>query len=330
MPSDDRVVISVGDLKFRLVPGWPGVPQAGEFVEVAGVTVDSSDRVYVFNRGERPVMVFESDGRFVDSWGGDVFTRAHNVTAGPDDSLYLVDVADHTVRKTTTGGDMLMTLGNANEPSDTGVTTDYRTIKYGGPPFNQPTKVALNAEGDLFVSDGYLNARVHRFTPEGKLVNSWGEPGAGPGEFNLSHALAISPDGRVFVCDRENSRMQVFTQDGDFLDQWNDVSRPCDAFFGPDGLLYVAELGHKAGLGLAAPTDNPGIPSMSVWTADHELVGRWGEDDHMAPGSFFAPHGIAIDSQGSLYVGEVTVSGDAGRGTIPGDYRSLQKFERVS
>ncbi|MFP6679586.1 MAG: peptidyl-alpha-hydroxyglycine alpha-amidating lyase family protein [Dehalococcoidia bacterium] len=322
-------IVAAGDMKFRVVPGWPG-PDGQKFREVAGVAVDSQGLVYVFNRGTNPVMVFEPDGTLHDEWGSDLFTRAHNITIGPDDLVYAVDVAEHLVTKTTTSGEVLMTIGNKGQPSDTGITTDYRTITHGGAPFNQPTKAALNADGDIFVSDGYGNSRVHRFGSDGTLKLSWGEPGTADGEINLSHAVAVSPDGRVYVCDRENSRLQVFTQEGEHLDTWNEVSRPCDVFIGPDGLVYVAELGHKGGLSLAAPTDNPGIPSMSIWTVDHELVGKWGSDDIFEPGSFFSPHGIAIGPDNSLYVGEVTVSGDAGRGSFGEDYRSIQKFERVA
>ncbi|MCH7906703.1 MAG: hypothetical protein IIB26_04655, partial [Chloroflexi bacterium] len=114
-------IVSAGDMKFRVVPGWPG-PEGAEFREVAGVAVDSQGLVYVFNRGERPVMVFEPDGTLHDAWGGDIFTRAHNITIGPDDSIYAVDVADHTVRKTTLSCEVLMTIGTPDRPSDTGVT----------------------------------------------------------------------------------------------------------------------------------------------------------------------------------------------------------------
>ncbi len=223
-----------------------------------------------------------------------------------------------------------MTIGTPGTPSDTGATSDYRTVTHGGDPFHQPTKAVLNSAGEIFVSDGYLNARVHHFAADGSHINSWGEPGTEPGNFNLCHAVAINDAGTVFVCDRENSRLQLFDQSGNFLEEWTDVSRPCDVYVGPTGLIYVAELGHKAGLALAMPTDNPGVPSMSIWTADHQLIGRWGTDDMLAPGSFFAPHGIAIDSAGSIYVGEVTVSGDAGLGNIPSDFRTIQKFEVVA
>ncbi|NQW18259.1 MAG: hypothetical protein HQ478_12320 [Chloroflexi bacterium] len=322
-------LIQAGDLTLRVDPNWPDLSKGPKLVEVAGVAVDSKNRVYVFNRGDHPMAIFEPDGTFIGSWGEDIFNRAHNVFIGPDDSVYAVDAGDHTTRKFTTEGELLMTLGTPNVPSDTGVTDDYRTIKYGGPPFNVPTKAVLNKDGDLFVSDGYKNARVHRFTADGELVNSWGEPGEAQGHFDLCHSLTIHPDGTVIVCDRENSRLQLFDQDGTFLEEWTDLSRPCDVYIGPDGLIYVAELGHKGGLSLAKPTDNPGIPSVSIWTRDHERVGIWGDDDFTLPGAFFCPHGIAIDGDGSIYVAEVTVSGDAGRGVIPDDLACIQKFEVV-
>ena len=324
-------LIQAGDLTLRVDPSWPDLPGGMDLVEVAGVAVDSKNRVYVFNRGDQPMAIFEPDGTFVDSWGGDIFTRAHNVFIGPDDSVYAVDAGDHTTRKLTPDGKVLMTLGTPGVPSDTGATTDYRTIEQSAGPFYTPTKAVLNNDGDLFVSDGYMNARVHRFKADGELVNSWGEPGEAQGHFDLCHSLTIHPDGTVIVCDRENSRLQLFDQDGNFLEEWNDVSRPCDVYIGPkDGLIYVAELGHKGGMSLAKPTDNPGIPSVSIWTRDHTLVGKWGDDDFTLPGAFFSPHGIAIDGDGSIYVGEVTVSGDAGKGLIPDDLACIQKFEVVS
>ena len=325
-----ETLIDAGDIKLRHVPHWPNLNGCPDLVEVAGVAIDSKDRVFVFNRGDHPMAMFDPDGAQLGSWGEGVSTRAHNVFIGPDDSVYAVDVGDHSVRKFTADGDLLMTVGTPGTPSDTGATTDYRTVTHGGDPFHQPTKAVLNKAGEIFVSDGYMNARVHHFSAGGTLIKSWGEPGTGPGDFNLCHAVAIDPSGTVYVCDRENSRLQLFDQSGTFLEEWTDVSRPCDVYIGPTGLIYIAELGHKAGLAVAMPTDNPGVPCMSIWTADHELVGRWGTDDILAPGSFFAPHGIAIDSAGSIYVGEVTVSGDAGRGTIPAGYRTIQKFEVVA
>src|SRR5262249_26447339 len=146
--------------------------------EVAGVATDSQDRVYVFNRGDHPLMVFNRDGTFVKSWGEGLFKRPHGIIIGPDDSVYCTDDFDHTVRKFTPDGRLLMTLGTSGQPSDTGATSvDFRTILRAGPPFHYPANVALSPEGNIFVSDGYGNARIHKFSSDGRLLSSWGEPG---------------------------------------------------------------------------------------------------------------------------------------------------------
>src|SRR5262249_5651506 len=161
-----------------------------------------------------------------------------------------VDDGNHTVRKFTPQGELLLTLGTAGVPSDTGYvgpqpgisgSTLLGTIKRGGPPFNCPTNLAFAPNGEFYVSDGYGNARVHRFTPDGTLLQSWGEPGAEPGQFNLPHGIAVHPDQRVFVADRENDRIQIFSPDGGFLDQWLDVQRPTQLLIGADGVVHVAE-----------------------------------------------------------------------------------------
>src|SRR4029077_13600819 len=129
--------------------------------------------VYVFSRGEHPLMVFDRDGTFLTSWDDKAFNRPHGITVGPDDAVYCTDDRDHTVRKFTPDGRLLLTLGTSGKPSDTGATsTDFRTIRRAGPPFHYPTNLALSPEGDLYVSDGYGNARVHKFSADGQLLFS--------------------------------------------------------------------------------------------------------------------------------------------------------------
>src|SRR4029077_310489 len=128
---------------------------------------------------------------------------------------------DHTVRRFTPEGTLLLTLGRSGQPSDNGIAgNDYRTIRRAGPPFHRPTNMALAEDGAIYVTDGYGNARVHKFAPNGRLLLSWGEPGGGPGQFNLPHGIAVDRDGRVYVADRENSRVQVFTPEGEYLTEW--------------------------------------------------------------------------------------------------------------
>lgn len=309
---------------------WAQVPGGWSGTEAAAVAVDSKDRVFVFVRGQRPVMVFNRDGTFVNAWGEGLFARPHGICIGPDDAVYCTDDVDHTVRKFTPDGQLLLTLGTRDKAADTGATSvDYRTIRRAGPPFHYPTNVALSAEGELYVSDGYGNARVHRFSPDGKLLYSWGEPGSGPGQFHLPHGVAVDQQGRVYVADRENSRIQIFSADGKYLSQWTDLARPCQVFIDSAGLVYVAELGFRAGMwpGVAAPgADAPG-GRVSIFDHRGELQARWGGGlNPCTPGDFFAPHDICVDSHGDLYVAEVVLSAGGNRGLVSPDCHTLQKF----
>src|SRR5262249_34032974 len=156
------------------------------------------------NRGEHPVIVFGEAGAYQFSWGEGLITRAHGIFIDPEDMVYLVDDAGHTVRKFTPDGRLLMTPGTPGPPSGTRAkSSDYRTIRHAGPPFCYPTNLARAADGTLFIADGYGNARVHHFSADGRLLASWGEPGTGPGQFQVPHGIAVSRDGRVFVADRE-------------------------------------------------------------------------------------------------------------------------------
>ncbi len=320
------------EVSFEADERWAKLPPGWSWTEVAAVATDSRDRVFVFNRGEHPVMVFNRDGSFVTSWGEGVFARAHGITIGPDDAVYCTDDLDHTVRKFTPDGTLLMTLGTSGRPSETGATSiDFRTIRHAGPPFYFPTNVALSAAGEIYVTDGYGNARVHKFSPDGRLLLSWGEPGTGPGQFRVPHGIAVDRHGTVFVADRENSRIQLFSADGKFLDERPDIARPCQVAFDAAGNLFVAELGYRAGMwpGTLPPSPNATGGRVSVFDSRGELLTRWGGGDNpTAPGDFFAPHDICIDSHGDVYVAEVVMSAGGNRGLVAPDCHSLQKFNR--
>ncbi len=313
---------------------WAQVPAGWTWNEVTAVAIDSRDRVFVFNRGEHPVIVFRRDGSFVTSWGEGEFARPHGITIGPDDMVYCTDDLDHTVKKFTPEGKLLLTLGTSGKPSNTGATSiDYRTIRHAGEPFYFPTNVALSADGEIFVTDGYGNARVHKFSPEGRLLLSWGEPGSGPGQFHVPHGIAIDREGTVFVADRENSRIQLFSPDGKFLSERTDIARPCQVTFDAAGHLFVAELGYRSGMwpGTTAPTPHATGGRVSVFDSAGQLLARWGGGENpTAPGDFFAPHDIRVDSHGDVYVAEVVMSAGGNRGLVDPTCHSLQKFTRLS
>lgn len=330
--STSSPLVGEGSFKYLARDHWAQRPEGFTWTEVTAVACDSQDRVLVFNRGEHPVMVFDRQGRFLRSWGEGVFARPHGITIGPDDAVYCTDDLGHTVRKFSAEGELLFTLGTPDRPSDTGATSiDYRTIRYPGPPFNFPTNVALGAAGEIYVSDGYGNARIHEFTPAGELVRSWGAPGAGRGEFQVPHGIAVDRAGRIHVADRENNRVQIFSAQGVWLAERTDVIRPCQVTFDREGRLYVAELGYRSGMwpGTSAPSPEAPGGRVSIFSPEGERLARWGGGENpTAAGDFYAPHDIRVDSHGDIYVSEVVWSAGGRRGLVAPDCHSLQKFER--
>lgn len=336
-----RAIVGTGEFRYEAQADWAKLPEGWSFVEVVGVANDSRDRVYVFNRGEHPVIVFEPDGSFVRSWGEGLFVHPHGITIGPDDSLYFTDDHGHCVRKYSPDGELLLTLGTPGRPSETGIKgLDYRTIRQPAGPFNLPTNVALSATGDIYVTDGYGNCRVHRFTAAGTLLQSWGEPGSGPGQFNLPHGIAIDRAGRVYIADRENNRIAIFSEDGEYLSEWTGIARPCDIFFDDKERAFIAEVGHRAGL--FPWTEVPPSPvgqgagegvrggNISVFNISGGLLARWGGGENPCDaGDFYAPHGICIDRHGAIYLGEVVMSAGGYAGKVPATCHSLQKFAPV-
>ena len=204
---------------------------------------------------QHPMCVFDRDGNFLRSWGEGVFRRAHGVHMAPDDTLWLTDDGDHTVRHCTLDGKVLLTLGVP------GVPKPYMS----GEPFHRCTHTALSPQGDLYVSDGYGNSRVHKYSPDGTLLRSWGEPGTDPGQFNIAHNICCDAEGWVYVADRENHRVQVFDGNGKYEAQWNNMHRPSGLYLEPraQGRFYVGEVGR----GMAVNNDMPNIgPRVSIYS----------------------------------------------------------------
>jgi DNA-binding beta-propeller fold protein YncE len=322
-------------IAFEVVAGWERLPDGVAFTEVAGVACDSRDRVYLFCRGAHPVIVFDRDGRFVTAWGAGIFTNPHGITITPNDRVFLTDNFDHTIREFTADGVHVRTLGTPGVASDTGFELDHAPLCRAAGPFNMVCNCALNAKGEMYVADGYANARVHKFAADGTLVKSWGEPGAGPGQFNLPHGIALDSAGQVYVADRENSRVQIFDGDGNYLDQWTWPNRPSDLFIDAADRIYVAEMGfrpsplpvHYRNWMSEPPLGHDTIARVTVCEPDGSIVARIGGADPFPPGNFVAPHGLWVDSTGAIYVGEVTKA--ARKVWAPLDPRCFQKFRRA-
>jgi len=314
--------LGTGTFRYEVAADWGKLPDGWALKDVAAVAVDHNDRVYVFNRGEHPMIVFDREGNFLRSWGEGLFHRAHGIHIGPDEHLYCTDDGDHTVRKLTLEGKVVMTLGIPGKPAP----------YMAGEPFHRCTHTALSPRGDLYVSDGYGNARVHKYSPDGKLLRSWGEPGCDPGQFNIPHNICCDPEGWVYVADRENHRVQVFDGDGKYETQWNNMHRPCGLHAGPGRkpVFYVGEIGPVIPINREVPNLGPRISILSHEGALLARVGAakagTGRDE------FVAPHGLAVDSRGDLYVGEVSFTAwpQLWPGTPPpAGLRSLRKLVRV-
>jgi len=323
---------------FALVEGWERLPAGLVHKDVAGVAVDSLDRVYLATRSTDQVLVYDSRGRFLRCWGRGLFGRPHNITVGPDDRIYVADDRKSKIYVFTPDGARQSVIGTG-VPSDTGYDFELPTyygrigsIRRAAGPFNQCTKVAVAPGGDLFVSDGYGNARVHRFSSDGELVLSWGEPGSGPGQFHCVHSVCIHPDGRVLVADRDNERIQVFTQEGRLLAMWP-MQRPADIAADSEGRIYVNEFCWRRGeTSWTAGPINELVPArLAVLAADGSRLATWiNEGPAHRAGNLAAPHGIALDSTGAIYIAEVSYNFLGSAGLVPDDCHTLQKFRRTS
>src|SRR5918992_1657480 len=251
-------------MRYQPIEGWGRLPDGWSFLEATSVAVDAGDNVWVFNRGEHPVIMFDREGNFRRAWGEGVFRRAHGIAVGPDGTLWLTDDLHHTIRQFTPEGKCLLTIGDPDQPS---------TLQ-GGKPFNRPTHVAISPKtGDVYISDGYGNSRVHKYDPKGRHLMSWGEPGTDPGCFNLPHNIATDAAGLVYVADRENHRVQIFDENGHYVGQWNNLYRPCGLFADrrQGDVFYVGELG--TALAVNAAVANVGN-RVSILSRKGDLLGR--------------------------------------------------------
>jgi DNA-binding beta-propeller fold protein YncE len=318
------VILGSGEYRYRVIENWAKLPDGWDLRDVAAVAVDGKDRVYVFNRGEHPMVVLDRDGNFIKSWGEGLFQRAHGLHIDAHDQLWCTDDGDHTVRKCSVDGKVLLTIGIPGKPAP------YMS----GEPFHRCTHTALSPNGEIYVSDGYGNACVHKFSPDGKLLKSWGEPGSDPGQFNIVHNIVTDEDGWVYVADRENHRVQVFDGNGKYEAQWNNLHRPCALCCcgGKRPNFIVGELGP----GMPVNLKSPGLgPRLTIVDAKGQRIARLGEGNGpgLATGKFLAPHGLALDSRGDIYVGEVGVTNwktSFPDTPMPKPLRCLQKLARVN
>jgi peptidylamidoglycolate lyase len=286
---------------YAVVHGWPVLPEGFVLGQVSGVSVGSHNHVFVFHRAENSwaadkshaipsptILCFDgATGKLLSSWGENRFLEPHGLRIDRSDNVWVTDRGLHQVFKFSPDGKLLMTLGTERVPG------------LDGTHFNRPTDVAFAADGSVYVSDGYGNSRVAKFSAEGKFLLDWGHKGQGPGEFDLPHSIAVDAQGRVYVADRMNVRIQIFDANGKFLNMWksDELGRPWGLAIGPDGLLYMVDGGDlKPG-----PPDRGRILKLDL---NGKILAKWSRFGNY-DGQIYWGHDIALGKDGAVYVGDV-------------------------
>ncbi len=269
-------------LPHQLVEDWPKLPKGMNLGETASVDVDSHDNVWVFHRGKQNVIRFDRDGNVLDAWEDMPINSAHGLEVDHDDNIWLVDVTGHRIMKCDRNGRIRLVIANP------GMRSGDNDAPYG---FNRPTGLAFAANGDFYVSDGYENSRVVKYTKDAVYITHWGSKGTGKGQFDLVHDVTLDKKGRVYVADRTNGRVQVFDSDGNFLDMWPDIGNPWGIHYAEnEDALYMAD------------GDANRIIKLST---DGKILGKLGQFGK-APGDLALAHHLSVDSEGSIYVAEIT------------------------
>jgi N-acetylneuraminic acid mutarotase/DNA-binding beta-propeller fold protein YncE len=281
-----------GPAPFAKETAWPKLPSGFAFSsKVSNVAADSKGRIYVADRGPHPLKVLGPSGELLGTVGDDVILPSvyydlrqsppvpmerrpwvHGLHVDHADSVWVTDVGRHVVMKFSPQGQLLLTLGTLDQAGETSTL------------FNQPTSVVVAPAGDIFVADGYGNSRIVKFDARGKFVKTWGKLGIQPGEFHTPHCLAMDSSGRLYVTDRENHRIQIFDQEGRFLEQWPNLHSIDAIFIAKDDRVY-----------LGAGVDD----RIYRVDAHGRIMEQWGNDR-----TFGYPHGICFDRSGNLYVAQ--------------------------
>lgn len=332
MITNEPVQDSSRAFAFRWVPGWGSIPNTIELGDVPAIAVDAEDRVYVFARGPKKVIVLNRDGDFLTSWGEGLFTRPHGIAAMPDGSIVCVDDEGQKVMRFSPEGRLLSAISGPDQTAVTGYRPGYpHSVRQAASPFCYPTGAASDLEeSGLWVSDGYGNARIHHFADDGDLTSSWGQPGDGPGQFVIPHGVYVDDQWRLLVCDRENERVQILDREGNYIGAWVGVHCPNNIARAADGDYFVAELGRVIqSMGDEVQVVPDAIRArITRRNTDGDVIGEWQPPDPNGKGLWFAPHGIAIDSKGDLYVGEVSAA--FCQGLAPAGLPTLHKFVRIN
>lgn len=285
---------------YAVDPKWPQRPQGVNWGAVPGIAVDDKDNVYVVTRAKPPVQVYDSSGKYLRGWGDDLFgtNGSHHIEIDKQGNIWLADITNHVIMQCTPEGKLLKKLGT---PGEAGVDDTH---------FNKPTDMAITPDGEVFISDGYGNNRVVHYDRNGKFVKAWGKLGTGPGEFSIPHAIALDSQGRIYVADRNNARVQVFNKNGQFVEEWKNIVLPWGFWVTAQDEIWVTG---SSPMQWRETDTNAGIPPKDQvfmkFATSGKLLELWtvpkGEDKKEVPGDLNWVHCLAVDSQGNIYAGDI-------------------------
>lgn len=287
--------------KYTVCATWPQKPDKFTWAQMPGIAVDNQNQVYILTRHNPAIQVYKVDGRFLRSWDMEDASGAHFIRVGPEGNIWTADIKGHVIRKYTPEGKLLLTIGELGHAG-----TDKMH-------FDRPTDIAVLATGDIFVSDGYGNRRIIHFDRNGKYINQWGEAGSKPGQFALPHSIVADSRNRLYVADRENARIQVFDIKGNLLDVWSDLITPWGLHITKDDEIWVSgsspvrkDVPDETGEWVVTPPPDQLVMKLNLkgkvllrvpLSKTTVVPGKPGELDWI--------HGIATDSQGNLYLGDI-------------------------
>lgn len=291
---------------YRTVENWAKLPEGRPWGSTAGVALDRNGNIWVAERcgantcagsNLAPILEFDPSGKLLTSFGAGMFVFPHGLTVDKDGNVWVTDGQGkdgkgQQIFKFSPKGKVLMTLGKAGVAGD------------GEDTFNMPSAVAIASNGDIFVADGHggnSNARIVKFSKDGKFLMTWGKKGSAPGELNIPHALAFDSKERLFVADRGNNRIQIFDQEGKYIDQWKQFSRPSGIFISKDDVIYVAD----SESGSVAPDHAAWKRGIRIGSAKDGSVAAFIPDPVENATGTSAAEGVAADAKGVIYGAEV-------------------------
>lgn len=288
---------------YELVKEWPRLPKGYVLGNPTGISIDSQQNIVVFSRAGRPwmdpmpddciaektILVLDREsGEIINSWGDHLFILPHGLTIDAHNNVWVTDVGQHQIFKFSYKAELLMTLGEANVP---GKDKTH---------FNLPTDIAVAADGSFYVSDGYSNSRIVKFSANGDYLFEWGEKGSQPGQFDLPHGIELDANGNVFVADRENNRVQVFTAGGKYLDEWSSKS-----FGKMYSLAFDKTSGQLIAVDHMVDEKGPLGSDIIVFDTAKKQSTQFGRSSSFYNGPVCEYHGVTIDNDGNIYVGDI-------------------------